>query len=79
MKVLATMCWIDRRPATIKAILPLGPYDMYEAETDAGGAFRLSEPRDAGGRLLAPGERVHVAPVAPSACNVFAADVADPQ
>ena len=63
-------------PATIKTVLPLGPYIMYEAETDAGVAFRLSEPRDPGGRLLPPGERVHVAPVAPSACNVFAADAA---
>jgi len=60
--------------ATIKAVLPLGPHVMYEAQTDAGVAFRVSEPRDAGARLLSPGERVHVAPVAPEACNVFAAD-----
>ena len=60
-------------PATIKAVLPLGPYVMYEAETEAGVAFRVSEPRDAGTRLLSPGDHVHVAPVAPAACNVFAA------
>jgi len=60
--------------ATIKTVLPLGPHVMYEAQTDAGVAFRVSEPRDAGARLLSPGERVHVAPVAPVACHVFAAD-----
>ena len=60
--------------ATIKAVLPLGPYVMYEARTEAGVALRISEPRDAGARLLAPGERVFVAPVAPAACNVFIAD-----
>jgi len=63
----------DAVPATIKAVLPLGPYVMYEAETEAGVAFRVSESRDAGSRLLSPGDRVHVAPVAPAACNVFAA------
>jgi putative spermidine/putrescine transport system ATP-binding protein len=60
--------------ATIKAVLPLGAYVMYEAQTEAGAAFRISEPRDAGARLLSPGERVHVAPAAPRACNVFTAD-----
>jgi putative spermidine/putrescine transport system ATP-binding protein len=66
--------------ATIKAVLPLGPYVMYEAQTEGGEAFRVSEPRDAGKRLLAPGARVHVAPVAPAACNVFAAgDAASPK
>ena len=61
-------------PATIKTVLPLGPYVMYEALTDAGVALRISEPRDAGAKLLVPGESVHVAPVAPAACNVFAAE-----
>jgi putative spermidine/putrescine transport system ATP-binding protein len=60
-------------PATIRAVLPLGPYVMYEARTEAGVAFRISEPRDAGAQLLSPGECVHIAPVAPSACNIFAA------
>ncbi|HLX29994.1 MAG TPA: ABC transporter ATP-binding protein [Casimicrobiaceae bacterium] len=60
--------------ATIKAVLPLGPYVMYEAQTEGGVAFRISEPRDAGARLLAPGTFVHVMPVAPGACNVFAAE-----
>jgi putative spermidine/putrescine transport system ATP-binding protein len=63
----------DALTATIKAVLPLGPYVMYEAQTEGGVAVRVSEPRDAGARLLSPGERVHVAPVAPAACNVFAA------
>ncbi|HJU22400.1 MAG TPA: ABC transporter ATP-binding protein, partial [Casimicrobiaceae bacterium] len=60
--------------ATIKAVLPLGPYVMYEAQTEGGVAFRVSEPRDAGARLLAPGAFVHVMPVAPEACKVFAAE-----
>ena len=60
--------------ATIKAVLPLGPHVMYEAQTDGGTAFRVSEPREAGGRLLSPGEQVHVVPVAREACNVFAAE-----
>jgi putative spermidine/putrescine transport system ATP-binding protein len=61
-------------PATIKAVLPLGPYVMYEARTESGAAFRISEPREAGARLLSPGEHVHVAPIAREACNVFAAE-----
>jgi len=63
----------DALAATIKAVMPLGPYVMYEAQTEGGAAFRISEPRDAGTQLLAPGARVHVAPVAAAACNVFAA------
>jgi len=58
-------------PATIKAVMPLGPYVIYEALSEGGVAFRISEPRDAGARLHAPGERVFVAPVAPEACKVF--------
>jgi hypothetical protein len=61
-------------PATIKVVLPLGPHVMYEAQTDAGVTFRISAPRDAGARLLSPGECVHVVPVATHACNVFAAE-----
>jgi len=58
--------------ATIRIVLPLGPHVMYEARTDAGVTFRISAPRDAGAPLLSPGECVHIAPVAPHACNVFA-------
>ena len=61
-------------PATIKAVLPLGPHVMYEAQTEGGTAFRVSEPREAGARLLSPGERVHIVPVAREACSVFAAE-----
>ena len=63
-------------PATIKAVLPLGPVVMYEARTEGGVALKISQTRDAGMRLRAPGDRVFVAPVEPAACNVFAADVA---
>jgi putative spermidine/putrescine transport system ATP-binding protein len=58
--------------ATIRVVLPLGPHVMYEARTDGGVTFRISAPRDAGARLLSPGECVHVAPAAPHACNLFA-------
>jgi len=61
-------------PATIKAVLPLGPHVMYEAQTEGGTAFRVSEPREAGARLMSPGERVHIVPVAREACSVFAAE-----
>jgi len=60
--------------ATIKAVLPLGPVVMYEARTEGGVALKISQTRDAGMRLRAPGETVFVAPVEPAACNVFAAD-----
>jgi putative spermidine/putrescine transport system ATP-binding protein len=58
-------------PATIKVVLPLGPYVMYEAQIAGGTSLKISQPRDAGAGLLAPGDQVHVAPVAPAACQVF--------
>jgi putative spermidine/putrescine transport system ATP-binding protein len=60
--------------ATIKAVLPLGPVVMYEASTEGGVALKISQTRDAGMRLRAPGDRVFVAPIEPAACNVFADD-----
>jgi putative spermidine/putrescine transport system ATP-binding protein len=59
-------------PARIKVVLPLGPHVMYEAQMPDGTSVKISEPRDAGSRLLAPGDEVFVAPVAPAACQVFA-------
>jgi len=59
-------------PARIKVVLPLGPLVMYEAQMRDGTSVKISEPRDAGSRLLAPGDEVFVAPVAPTACQVFA-------
>jgi len=59
-------------PALIKVVLPLGPLVMYEAQMRDGTSVKISEPRDAGSRLLAPGDEVFVAPVAPAACQVFA-------
>src|SRR6266581_2990264 len=58
----------DTLPATIKVVLPLGPYVMYEAQIHGGTSLKISQPRDAGTGLLAPGDQVHVAPVAPAAC-----------
>ena len=62
-------------PATIKTVLPLGPLVMYEAQTDGGVTFRVSQPRDAGARMLTTGERVFVAAVAPEAVKVCAAEL----
>ncbi|HXT04092.1 MAG TPA: ABC transporter ATP-binding protein, partial [Casimicrobiaceae bacterium] len=58
--------------ARIKVVLPLGPHVMYEAQLHDGTSIRISEPRDAGARLLLPGDDVFVAPVQASACRVFA-------
>ena len=61
-----------RLAATIKAVLPLGPHVVYEAEIAPGVAIKISAPRETAGTLLAPGERVYVEPATPSACQVFA-------
>jgi putative spermidine/putrescine transport system ATP-binding protein len=61
-----------RLAATIKAVLPLGPHVVYEAEIAPGVAVKISAPRETAGTLLAPGERVYVEPATPSACQVFA-------
>jgi putative spermidine/putrescine transport system ATP-binding protein len=60
--------------ARIKVVLPLGPHVMYEAQMHDGTSIRISEPRDAGVRLLSPGDDVFVAPVQSSACRVFLSD-----
>ena len=60
--------------ATIMAVLPLGPHVMYEARTEDGVPLKISQTRDAGARLLAPGERVFVAPATPASCQVFMAE-----
>jgi putative spermidine/putrescine transport system ATP-binding protein len=59
---------------TIKVVLPLGPNVIYEAETQDGMSLKISQPRDARAGLLAPGDRVFVAPATPDACQVFASN-----
>jgi putative spermidine/putrescine transport system ATP-binding protein len=61
-------------PATVKAVLPLGSHVMYEARTDDGVGLKISQSRDGGTRILAPGEQVFVGPVAAAACQVFASE-----
>jgi putative spermidine/putrescine transport system ATP-binding protein len=56
---------------TITVVLPLGPHVIYEAQTHDGISLKISQPRDAGTGLLAPGDRVFVAPATPAACQVF--------
>jgi hypothetical protein len=60
--------------ATIRIVLPLGPHVMYEARTDDGVGLKISQSRDGGTRILAPGEQVFVGPVAAAACQVFASE-----
>ncbi|HUG79555.1 MAG TPA: ABC transporter ATP-binding protein [Burkholderiales bacterium] len=62
-----------RLPATVKAVLPLGPLVIYEAEIAGGVALKISQPREGEAALLTPGEAVFVAPVSRAACRVFAA------
>jgi len=60
--------WVEAR---IKAVMPLGPQVVYEAEVGAGCAVKVSAARDARTELLAPGDRVYLKPIAPEACRVF--------
>jgi putative spermidine/putrescine transport system ATP-binding protein len=62
-----------RLAATVKAVLPLGPLVLYEAEITGGVALKISQPREAAAELLAPGASVYVAPAAGATCQVFAA------
>ena len=57
--------------ATVKAVLPLGAQVVYEIETPAGIALKVSELREAATGIRSPGESVHVAPVSRAACHVF--------
>ena len=66
----------DALTARIKVVMPLGAHVMYEAQMPDGTSVKISQPRDAGVDLLAPGDEVFVAPAAPAACRIFAADVA---
>jgi len=60
-----------RIAAAVKAVMPLGPHVVYEAEIAGGVALKISAPRDTGGALLAIGQRVYVEPASASACQVF--------
>jgi len=62
-----------RLAATVKAVLPLGPLVLYEAEISGGVAIKISQPREAAAELLAPGASVYVAPAAGATCQVFVA------
>jgi putative spermidine/putrescine transport system ATP-binding protein len=57
--------------ATVKAVLPLGPQVVYEAEIDGGIGVKIRAPRERDAVLLAAGERVFVEPAGGSACQVF--------
>ncbi|MBI4274810.1 MAG: ABC transporter ATP-binding protein [Rhizobiales bacterium] len=57
---------------SVKAVLPLGPYVLYEIELGAGATIKVSAPRRAAGdSLRALGQMVHAAPAKVAACLVF--------
>lgn len=58
---------------TVKAVMPLGAHVIYEVEISPGVSLKLSEPRESQVTMRQAGERVHVAPTSPDACNVFPA------
>jgi putative spermidine/putrescine transport system ATP-binding protein len=58
---------------TVKAVMPLGAHVIYEVELTPGVSLKLSEPREGQITLRQTGDRVHVAPTSPDACNVFPA------
>ena len=62
-----------RLAATVKAVLPLGPLVIYEAQVAGAVALKISQPRESGAALLEPGAPVFVAPASSAACRVFAA------
>jgi putative spermidine/putrescine transport system ATP-binding protein len=68
---LAREAGAQRLAATVKAVMPLGPQVVYEAEIAEGVALKISAPRDSAGALLAPGERVYVEPASASVCQIF--------
>ena len=58
---------------TVKAVMPLGAHVIYEVELGPGISLKLSEPREGQITMRQTGDRVHVAPTSPDACNVFPA------
>jgi putative spermidine/putrescine transport system ATP-binding protein len=57
----------------VKAVMPLGAHVIYEIEIAPGMSLKISEPREGHVTIRQTGERVNVAPLSPSACNVFPA------
>jgi putative spermidine/putrescine transport system ATP-binding protein len=56
----------------VKAVMPLGAQVVYEVETGGGPALKVSETRETARGMRPVGARVHVVPVSPAACRVFA-------
>ncbi len=59
--------------ATIKAVMPLGAYVVYDVQTPAGLSLKISEPREDRAVMRNPGETICIAPASLSACHVFPA------
>jgi len=56
---------------TVKAVMPLGAYVVYEVEVGPGVALKVSEPREAQSAIRESGAKVSLAPTSAAACNVF--------
>ena len=58
---------------TVKAVMPLGAYVVYEVEVGPGVALKVSEPREVQSMIRESGAQVRLAPTSAAACNVFPA------
>jgi putative spermidine/putrescine transport system ATP-binding protein len=63
--------------AVARTVLPLGPVDVVEAETDGGGSLKFTRPHRWGTGAIAPGDRLRLRIAAPAACRIFGARDAD--
>ncbi len=62
------------RQGRIKTVMPLGPQVAYDIETADGGALTAVVSRTGAAGLRATDSIVHVTPVSPASCNLFAID-----
>lgn len=62
------------RAGRIKIVMPLGPQVAYDIETADGAALKAVVSRSGATDLREANSIVHVAPVSPAACNIFAID-----
>ena len=70
--VLSDNATEDARPGRIKTVMPLGPQVAYDIETEDGAALKAVVARSGASGLREADSIVHVAPVSPAACNIFA-------
>ncbi|MEN8198035.1 MAG: ABC transporter ATP-binding protein, partial [Pseudomonadota bacterium] len=59
-------------PATVRAVMPLGPSTVYEAALSDGTAIKIVADRDQGADGYRPGDPVLIALASKTSCRVFA-------